>query len=414
LIACGSGNNGADGITLARLLHKDYDVDLFLYKKPKNDLAKLQIKRAMSIDVNIIDSFNNNYDVVVDALFGSGLNRAINEDVAELITLLNAIDAYKIACDIPSGVESDGNVSSIAFIADITLTMGALKKSLYLDMAKDYVNDIEVIDLGVSRTLYENETNCFVLDKNDLVLPKRTSKNTHKGDFGHLAVISGEKEGASILCAMAGFHLGAGLVSLVSHKGIVCEPYLMQSHFLPHNTTAIALGMGLGKYESNEIEQILQNNISKVIDADLFYQKDILKVLEKDNVVLTPHPKEFCALLKLCGLGEIDIKTLQKERFKYVELFTQKYPNVVLVLKGANLLIGKGNQLFINPLGDARLSFGGSGDVLAGFIASLLAQNYEPLNAAIQGSLIHTLSSKNNNNDFALTPLDLIEGVKTL
>jgi hydroxyethylthiazole kinase-like uncharacterized protein yjeF len=281
-------------------------------------------------------------------------------------------------------------------------------------MAKDYAGDIEVIDLGVSREIYEDETNCFVLDKNDLVLPNRTSKNTHKGCFGHLAVISGEKEGASIICAMAGFHLGAGLVSLVGHKNILCEPYIMQSHFLPQNTTAIALGMGLGKYESNEIVEILQNDIPKVIDADLFYQKDILKVLEKDNVVLTPHPKEFCALFEICGLGSLDIQTLQKERFKYVEIFTQKYPKVVLVLKGANVLIGNSDQLFINPLGDARLSFGGSGDALAGFIASLLAQNYQPLDAAIHGTLIHTLSSKNSNNDFSLTPFDLIEGVKKL
>lgn len=415
LIVCGSGNNGADGIALARLLHNDYDVELFLLSNPKSEMAKLQMKRAMSIKVNKVDSFKDEYDLVVDALFGTGLNRILNKEANDLLVLLNAIKAKKIACDIPSGIDDKGNVENIAFFADITLTMGALKKSLFLDMAKDYVGKIEVIDLGVSRSLYENDSKCFLLDKNDLKLPTRDKKNTHKGDFGHLSVIAGEKEGASILCAMAGFHLGCGLVSLISHHKIHCEAYIMQSHFLPQNTTAIALGMGLGKYEKKEILDIFNQDIKKVIDADLFYSKEIVEVLDKDNIVLTPHPKEFCSLLKLCDIDSISIDTLQKNRFYYVKKFTQKYPNIVLVLKGANTIIAQDDTIYINPHGDSRLSFGGSGDVLAGFIASLLAQGYTPLQAAIQGSLIHTLSSKKSSkNSFSLNPFDLIQGVTKL
>jgi hydroxyethylthiazole kinase-like uncharacterized protein yjeF len=412
LIVCGNGNNGADGIALARLLHGEYGIEVFLKGEVKSKLPKIQIKRAQSIGVKFIDYFYNDYDVVVDCLFGSGLNRELSEEYGELITLLNNIDAFKIACDIPSGIHNNGNVLTTAFYADVTLTMGALKKSFFLDMAKEYIGEIKIIDLGVSRSKYENKTNTYLLDENDLELPKRIKQDTHKGSFGHMAIVLGDKEGAAILSALAGFKLGCGLVSLVGHKKIHCEPYIMQSHFIPDNTTAIALGMGLGNYEQNEILSILKNDISKVIDADLFYTKDITKVLDKNNVVLTPHPKEFCSLLKICEIADISVQELQKERFTYVNLFCAKYPNVVLVLKGSNVLVGIDNKIYINSFGSSALSFGGSGDVLAGFITSLLAQGYCTLDAALQGTLIHTLVVKNcNKNSFSLTPYDLIEGV---
>lgn len=412
LIVCGSGNNGADGVTLARLLHGKYDVDVFMHKQPKSKLPKVQIKRAKSIGVPFVEYFGNNYDIVVDCLFGSGLNRSISEEYQDIITLLNNIKAYKIACDIPSGVESDGHVSSIAFKANTTLTMGALKKSLFLDMAKDYVGDIKVINLGVNRSKYEGKTNTYLLDIEDLDLPNRNQKDTHKGRFGHLAILSGEKEGASILSAMAGFHMGSGLVSLVGHQKVACEPYLMQSHFIPENATAIALGMGLGKYERQEILDIFANKIPKVIDADLFYSEDILNVLDEYNIVLTPHPKEFCSLLKICDIADVTIEELQKRRFHYIELFCEKYPKMVLLLKGANVIIGHGENIYVNPHGSNCLSFGGSGDVLAGFIASLLSQGYDTLYATIQGSLIHVESAKScDKNNYSLTPIDLIDGV---
>ena len=417
LVVCGSGNNGADGITLARLLCKKYNVVCCCVKQVKSDIGQLQYKRAKAVGVKFIETkdIDTQYDVLVDCLFGSGLNRELDETSKNTITKLNTIDGYKIACDIPSGVQNNGVVESIAFKADITLTMGALKESLFLDMTKDYVGRLEVIDLGVNRELYEEESNCYMLDMEDIQLPFRTLQNTHKGSFGHLAILSGEKEGASLLSAMAGFHLGAGLVSLVTHEKIITEPYLMQSHFIPKNTTAIAMGMGLGKYDKDEIRSILHNNIPKVIDADLFYHDDILCCLDQDNLILTPHPKEFCALLKLCGLDDIDIEILQKNRFTYLRKFTKKYPKIVVLLKGAHTLIASGQKIYINPHGTSALSFGGSGDVLAGFIGSLLAQGYEPLKAAIHGSLIHTLvAQKSHKNNYALTPIDLIEGVSLL
>jgi hydroxyethylthiazole kinase-like uncharacterized protein yjeF len=186
----------------------------------------------------------------------------------------------------------------------------------------------------------------------------------------------------------------------------------MQSEVIPNNTTAIALGMGLGKkFQSSLIE----NEIPKIIDADIFYDEVILKILEQENIVLTPHPKEFCSLLLLCGFGKITIDALQENRFVFVEKFCQKYPKVVLLLKGANVIIAQNKQIFINTFGTPKLSFGGSGDVLSGLIGSLLAQKYTPLDATITASLAHSFASEIYNlNDYSMKPQDLIEGIRKL
>jgi len=294
LIICGSGNNGADGITLARLLYGMFNVTLYLVKKPKTDIGKLQLKRAFKVGVESVDSdytILNNYDVIVDALFGSGFDKEMNQEYIDLIEQLNNCNGYKLACDIPSGINNKGQINQIAFNADTTITMGALKKSLFLDEAKDSIGEIIVSNLGVDREIYENNSDICMLDIDDLHLPLRDSSNTHKGDFGHLSVIVGQMPGAGILCADAAFNFGVGLVSVINHKEYQLPYHIMQSHKLPKNTTAIAIGMGLGNYEKNEILEILNKKIPKVIDADMFYEKDIKAVIDKENIVLTPHPK---------------------------------------------------------------------------------------------------------------------------
>jgi hydroxyethylthiazole kinase-like uncharacterized protein yjeF len=149
-----------------------------------------------------------------------------------------------------------------------------------------------------------------------------------------------------------------------------------------------------------------------VIDADMFYKKEIVKFLDK-KVVLTPHPKEFSSLLKFTGIGEYSSEEIQKNRFALVEEFSKKYPNVVLLLKGANKIIAYNKKLFIDPNGSVALAKGGSGDVLAGIIASLLSQEWHPLKAAIHGSLAHSIAG-NYEPNFALTPLKLIKRLENL
>ena len=413
LIVCGSGNNGADGITLARLLHTKFNVKLFLASSPKSPISELQLKRVEALGLEIVDALSP-ADIIVDCLFGTGLNKPLNEDSINIINTLNSYDSIKIACDIPSGINNIGQVESIAFEADITITMGALKTSLFTDVSKDYVGEIIVANLGVQRNIYEIESNKYLLEKSDMKLPFRDKKNSHKGNFGHLNVIAGCKKGAGIIAANAAFGFGSGLVSIVCHENFELPYHIMQTHFISENCTAIAIGMGLGKYETEEIRKILNKNVAKIIDADLFYDELICEVLEQE-LVLTPHPKEFISLLKLCNIANITIDELQNNRFLYVEKFCEKYPKVVLLLKGANVIIAQDKKIFVNTFGSAVLSKGGSGDVLSGLIGSLLAQRYKPLDATISASLAHTLAARNyEKSNYSLIPSDLIEEVRKL
>jgi hydroxyethylthiazole kinase-like uncharacterized protein yjeF len=206
-------------------------------------------------------------------------------------------------------------------------------------------------------------------------------------------------------------------VSIIAKEIENIPPFLIKTHHLPHNASVVVAGMGLGEIESELLyEYLLSHSKPLVIDADLFYQEVILEILEKKkNIVLTPHPKEFCALLKLTNLAQISVNELQNHRMRYVKMFAKKYPHITLLLKGANTLITHKEKVYINPLGDTRLSKGGSGDVLAGFIGSLIAQGYTNLEASIHASLAHVLSVKKMKlASYALNPLDICEGIKWL
>ena len=413
LIVCGSGNNGADGISLARLLQKKFEVSLYLVNEPKTEIGKLQLKRAKSINVNFVNKIFQ-ADVVVDCLFGTGLNKKLDENSVSLINSLNSFNSFKIACDIPSGINSLGQITPTAFKADITITMGALKTALLTDIAKDFVGKIKVANLGLPEDIFQIETNKYLLQKSDLKLPLRDIKNSHKGTFGHVNIVSGEKIGASIIASDASFAFGAGLVTIVSQNEKNIPFHIMQSKSISENCTAIALGMGLGEIESLKLEEILQLNIPKVLDADIFYNSLIVKYLD-ENIVLTPHPKEFISLLKLTNIADISIKNLQNNRFLYVEKFCKIYPKVTLLLKGANVIISKNEKIYVNIFGSSKLSKGGSGDVLSGLIASLLAQGYTSLEAAINASLAHTIAAnKYKKNNYSMSPQDIIQGIKIL
>jgi len=417
IIAVGSGNNGADGIALARLLHREYDTSLLYVKEPKSTMAKLQEKRAEAIGVKTCTKLE--CDILVDAIVGTGFSGEFNSELTHILKSLNELDAYKIACDVPSGLKASGVCADNSFIADTTLTMGALKKSMFSDEAKEFVGEIELLNLGLSRLIYEKGSNAVLLDMEDLKLPHRQKKNSHKGTYGHLCLFSGEKIGASVLSAQAALRFGTGLVTLLGYENehILNIPYeIMYAHEIPKNTTAIALGMGLGdEFSDEEIEKLAQSEIPLLLDADIFYKKSFLKLLEKKELLLTPHPKEFTQILKATAVADITVEELQKERFKYVELFCRAYPDTVLLLKGANVLIAQKNKLYVNPHGSAKLAKGGSGDVLAGLISSLLAQGVQPLEAAINGSLAHTKLAQNYSGaDFSLTPNDLINGIGNL
>ncbi len=418
LIVAGVGNNGADGSVLARQLHCDYSIKLVLPFALKSQMAKIQMQRARALGVPIV-SVLEDADVIVDAIFGAGLNREIDSDTQNILHKLNSFKGFKIACDIPTGVSDMGLLSPMAFNADVTITMGALKESQYVDESKDVMGDIVRVGLGISVQKYEKETDVFVLESSDLQLPSRTLSSTHKGHFGHAAIFCGEKEGAAIIAGTAASRYGAGLTTLVVHEKVTPPAYLMHSTIVPKNCTALAIGMGLGdNFESEFLQKyVIQSHLPIVLDADSFYSKEILLVLEQKDreIVLTPHPKEFVSLWKILTGEILSVPQIQENRFETVRNFNAKYPHVTLLLKGANTLIMQEEKLYINSLGSAKLSKGGSGDVLSGLIVSLLAQGYSAIDATLQGSLALVLAANNYKGaSYAMLPTDIIEEISLL
>jgi hydroxyethylthiazole kinase-like uncharacterized protein yjeF len=297
--------------------------------------------------------------------------------------------------------------------------MGALKEALYLDEAKDYAGEVICVDLGVDRSLYEFESDTSVLERQDLKLPTRTQQSTHKGTFGHAALLCGEKEGAAIIAGSAALRFGAGLATLVIHEQVPAPPYLMTATVVPEGATALAVGMGLGGYFEQEFlrRYVLESRLPLLLDADSFYSEELLSVLEQKDrkIVLTPHPKEFASLWKITMGESISVAEIQKHRFAYLRKFAEHFPHIVLLLKGANMLIAYQNSVWINPLGTAKLSKGGSGDVLGGVIVSLLAQGYSAEEAAISGSLALTLAAEQlDGSSYGMLPTDLVEALGRL
>ncbi|MGL2736504.1 NAD(P)H-hydrate dehydratase [Helicobacter pylori] len=416
IILCGSGDNGGDGYALARRLMGRFKVLVFEMKLAKSPMCQLQKERAKKVGV-VIKTWEDNHkdlecDVLIDCVVGSAFKGEL-EPFLDFESLSQKA-RFKIACDIPSGIDSKGRVDKRAFKADTTISMGAIKSCLLSDRAKDYVGELKVGHLGVFNQIYEIPTDTFLLEKSDLKLPLRDRKNAHKGDYGHAHVLLGKHSGAGLLSALSALSFGSGVVSI---QALECEitsnnkPLeLVFCENFPKKLSAFALGMGLENIPK-DFKKWLEL-APCVLDAGVFYHKEVSQALEKE-VILTPHPKEFLSLLKSVGIN-ISMLELLDNKLEIARDFSQKYPKVVLLLKGANTLIAHQGRVFINHLGSVALAKAGSGDVLAGLIVSLLSQNYTPLDAAINASLAHALAGLEFKNNYALTPLDLIEKIKRL
>ncbi|WP_231220161.1 NAD(P)H-hydrate dehydratase [Helicobacter pylori] len=416
IILCGSGDNGGDGYALARRLVGRFKTLVFEMKLAKSPMCQLQKERAKKVGVVIKAWEEKNEDlecdVLIDCVVGSNFKGEL-EPFLNFESLSQKV-RFKIACDIPSGIDSKGRVDKRAFKAHMTISMGAIKSCLLSDRVKDYVGELKVGHLGVFNQIYEIPTDTFLLEKSDLKLPLRDKKNAHKGDYGHAHILLGKHSGAGLLSALSALNFGSGVVSV---QALECEitssnkPLeLVFCENFPNPLSAFALGMGLEGFPKDFNKWL--ELAPCVLDAGVFYHKEVLQALEKE-VVLTPHPKEFLSLLKLVGIN-ISMLELLDNKLEIARDFSQKYPKVVLLLKGANTLIAHQGQVFINILGSVALAKAGSGDVLAGLILSLLSQHYTPLDAAINASLAHAIASLEFKNNYALTPLDLIEKIKRL
>ena len=442
LVLCGGGNNGGDGLALARRIYGKCRVSVLLAEAPRTEEARIQYEMAKAVGVPFVekDAPLECYTVFADCLFGTGFHGKLSEDYAALILRVNEADGVKIACDIPSGIDKNGCIetkdadgSPVAFRADKTVTMGALKTALFSDEAKDFTGTIEKAGLGVSDFVFEKNTepDAYIIEKSDIQLPHRKKKSAHKGMFGHTAVVFGEKPGAAILAGTAALRFGTGLVTCItdsSAKGdgvsFLMPPELMTGNSFPEKTTSVLLGSGLGTDKNSIVSKTVSfiydmEKPSAVFDADFFSYPEAPSVLKKLNdrknaqIIITPHPKELCMLINSCLSEKYEVSFTVSHRFELSRRWSKAFPNIVLVAKGANTYIFKGGRAFICSCGTNALAKAGSGDVLAGLCASLLAQGYDALEAAKTAVYAHASSSTTFAPDYALTPLLLIDRIET-
>lgn len=433
-VICGSGNNGGDGLVIAaNLKHLGADVSLMTpIGFPSTDTA-LEFKNSVK-DIKIIEEFDSDFDIVIDALFGIGLNRFLSENLANLIKKINEYQCVKIAIDIPSGLFCDGGEVINAFRADLTLTFSCYKLCQLLPQTSDFCGEIKVLDIGLPLEDYSYQT----IEKPKTV---KRPKNSHKGTFGTVLLMCGSYGmcGAQILSARAALRSGAGIV-----KAIVCDKNysaftssvpeavtipiatfpnvplnVFNSMIRPNiwNSNSLLIGCGLGRSDATKdlvINTLNCVNIPTVIDADgINVLQGGINIIKNINapVIITPHPAEMA---RLCNTT---IDSIEGNRVKYARKFAVEN-NVYLVLKGTNTIVATPNgEVYFNTTGNDGLATGGSGDVLAGMIVSRLAQGYDPLTAifnsvwlhgAVADKLAQTIPTR------AILPSDIIEGLKTI
>ena len=414
---CGIGNNGGDGIALARHLQENnYQIEVYVVnyseKRAKDFLINLDRLKERKVWPNFLDAKSElptiaQTDIIVDAIFGIGLNRPPDTWVAHLITHLNNSKAFTLSVDIPSGLfmASIPKNRDAVIQADHVLSFQFPKLVFFLPQTGGYVGSWTVLDIGLDPEYFaQTETDFEYIGRWDVVGLYRTRpKFSHKGTFGHTVVIGGGvgKIGAVRLAAEACLTVGSGLVTAYVPKcGLVplqtgipeimvltdAKEDMVTEVLLPFEPNAIALGMGMGTAKQTEraLDQFLDGNKAPIVlDADglnlVARNPSMLNKLPKASI-LTPHPKE---LERLIGKWEDDFDKLKK-----VKSFSKKW-NCIVVVKGAHSLVVTENRGYINATGNPGMATAGSGDVLAGMIAGLLAQGYMPLHAAIFGVYLH-------------------------
>ncbi len=417
-IFCGIGNNGGDGLVLGRLLlEQHYNVSLYVVNysnaRSADFLANYnKLKGSSPTALCLIDGGEDfpelsEADFIVDAIFGIGLNRELEDWVAQLVSYINKSGAFIVSIDMPSGLFADKTPSKKDAVinAKLTLTFQAPKLVFFLPQTAHYVGDYKVLELGLDREyLDKTPVKAVLLDHKEaltLYIPRK--RFSHKGNYGHSLIIGGSygKIGSVSLTATAALRSGAGLVTVFAPKcGIqILQTILPEAMVLTDKAEkelskiefeiepdVICFGMGAGTSRITTIafKEVLQKTEAPmVIDADglniLSKEKEFLRLVPQ-NSVLTPHPRE---LERLLGKWKDDFQKLEKTR-----IFSKKH-KVIVVIKGAHTITVSGDKLFVNNTGNPGMATAGSGDVLSGVITGLISQGYPPLKAAVFGVYLH-------------------------
>lgn len=425
-IFCGSGNNGGDGIGAAlHLLKQGLEVRAFLTgSREKMTSDTLEMERRFAELGGVLEDFasspdaayfSKNCDVIIDAIFGIGLNTELRGSALDAVRLMNDSPARIVAADIPSGVEADtGRILGDAVRADITVTFSFAKPGLFIEPGCTCCGDVRVVDIGIPPELTDNtETDCYAISSGDITLPHR-QKVTHKGDYGRDLIIAGSigYTGAPVLAAKAASVMGAGLVSLGVPEAIYqitavkCDEempfplactaegslgglavYSILDRLKKADVCLVGPGLGQARAIAEIIYTLIKNSsVPLILDADginaVSGNIDILDEA-KCPVILTPHAGEF----KRLG-GDITIGS----RLEAAQRFAAAH-GCILVLKGHRTITAlPDGTVYINTTGGPAMAKGGTGDVLAGMIASLVGQKFPTKDAVLAAVYLHGLA----------------------
>ena len=417
-IFCGMGNNGGDGLVLARLLAtNDIFAQVYIVHVSENFSHDCEVnyERLKAIpDVPIFGVFSredfpkiDDNDIVIDALFGSGLNRPLDGLAADIVNHINDNQSIRIAIDIASGLNGDSICAGGPIArADYTLSMQFPKMAFLYPENEPFVGKWEVLDIKIHPDYIENVETTNFYTTADVVRPllHKRGKHSHKGTYGHALLIAGStgKIGAALLASEACMRSGVGLLTTHLPKSAMLplQVYLPEAMISPDKSdnyfsqvpdlqpyNAVGVGPGLGKAEEtvNALKHLIQEvKVPMVLDADalniISENRTWLSFLPERSII-TPHPKEFERLF-----GKTDNS---QQRLELQREMSKQY-NIIIVLKGANTSITFPNgSCFFNSTGNPGMATAGSGDVLTGIILSLLAQRYTPEEAAIIGVFMH-------------------------
>jgi len=440
LVMCGKGNNGGDAVVCARwLLASGYKSVTLFYTGERSSMGhelSLQITvlsrafpgvRFGGIKDKDYSYVNRRYDVIVDGMYGIGLNRPLSDDDSRMIRYLNSKSGYKVAVDIPSGIgATGGSVQGEAFRADLTVTFGSSKTGMYFGQGRLYCGEIVVSDIGFLPTGYDYITDkLFICDSKyyretaDAVLVRR-DETGHKGTFGTVGIVvsTNGMMGASILAARAAYRAGCGLVRIFcpeKHAGFfnvsvpeaVVVPYKSDeavsalSEFTG-SVDALLIGPGLREDGAGKllVREVLSQETPVVADAgalNIIARSPKILAKRKCVCVITPHLGEMA---KLCGT---EIDKVSEKRAAYTKEFSEHYKISMAVKSDVTLLSLRdgpdGMKMCLAVTGNSGLATAGSGDVLAGVIASLIAQGNTPDNSLLYGVLIHGAAAEKAATD---------------
>lgn len=446
LIVCGYGNNGGDGLAVARMLwQKGYRVVIVMPqeagKVSKETKAQLEILEKYQIPIgNRIPE--REFDMIVDALFGIGLSRQLAGTYLEYVLEMNEMCGKKIAIDIPSGINADtGAVMGAGFRADLTVTFAFLKRGLLLFPGAEYAGEVVTKEIGIDRLSFlEGKPDTFCLEPEDLgAIPSRKVRS-NKGSYGKVLTVAGQKNmaGAAFLSAKASYLTGAGLVKIVTEEEnrIILQQLLPEAILHTYERvdgpveegTDVAMdlmqsldwasvvvagpGLGTGAQAAAVIHKILSySRVPVILDADgLNIAAEHPQWLReaKSTVIVTPHLGEMARLIQR------DISEIQDEMLQTAKDFAEEY-QVICVLKDARTITAVPEGFaWINLSGNNGMATAGSGDVLSGIIAGLAAQGMPPQYAASMGVYLHGLAGNarvSDRGNYGLMAQDILEGI---